>query len=591
VGTAGGTVSLPSGPAVVVPAGSLPANTTLTVAASTGAAPAGAIGSVYEFGPSGTTFATPVTVRFPVPAGTVASTIAVYWTKPGSTTQWDTLTATVSGTTATASVTHFSQGYVGLLPNQCIDLTGAWTFTQHCASNYLGKQLVITQAGCTISTTEPVTGQPLTGTVVGNTFDAGNCPATVTGDTMNIQCSGCPQIAVRQACTAGLTCTPPGTADPCKTYATTCGTGGAQACGVSGNAADGTTCGSGLTCSAGTCVSSGPPADYVPVAISRRYFVTPTGSAGYVQRDQATLFALPNFSRATYSSNVFGYGQTAFTLTGGALFQASTTSYSDAGAVLSTTSYSPPGLIFPADTTPGATASSTSTASSGGATFTVTRALTVNGIESVTVPAGTFSALKVTTYITQSNAAPAYFVAWWAPGVGRVKSIIYPAATPTSTTTWTLTGYSPMACAGGTCECNALVNAAPLVDPAYVASGVPAATGGTILDGTYFATANRVYTGVGGTAGPAGGPVKNTYSIQSGLLNSVTWHTGLTADVRGTGFLSVSGNQLTLTPTCGNELPGTVGFTASGSTIQMIITNSCPGSACDPGADAVLTRQ
>jgi hypothetical protein len=113
IGASGGTVSLPSGPSVVVPSGALPGNTPITVAASTAAAPAGAVSSLYQFGPEGTTFSTPVTVSFPVPAGTKASDVSIYWTKKGSTTEWDVLPATVSGTTATASVTHFSAGFVG----------------------------------------------------------------------------------------------------------------------------------------------------------------------------------------------------------------------------------------------------------------------------------------------------------------------------------------------------------------------------------------------------------------------------------------------------------------------------------------------
>lgn len=55
-------------------------------------------------------------------------------------------------------------------------------------------------------------------------------------------------------CVAGRACTP-AAADACRTYATTC-TGGVESCGVSGNEADGTACGSGLACQAGVCSAS-----------------------------------------------------------------------------------------------------------------------------------------------------------------------------------------------------------------------------------------------------------------------------------------------------------------------------------------------
>ena len=204
-------------------------------------------------------------------------------------------------------------------------------------------------------------------------------------------------------------------------------------------------------------------------------------------------------------------------------------------------------LLLPADTSPGATGSSTSTVTSGATTYTITRSVTVNGTESVTVPAGTFSALKVTTEVTQSNAGPSRYVMWWAPDVGLVKQVNSAGSTQTVTYLQELTAYSPMACAGGACACNDLVNAASLVNPVFVASGVPTATGGTIVDGTYFLTANRVYTGAGGTTGPTGGQVRNTYSFQSGVMNFVGWHTGLAADVRRTAVLTV-GSQVTAIP-------------------------------------------
>jgi hypothetical protein len=64
VGTAGGTVTTSDGAlAIRIPAGALAGNTTITVQSASAQA-AGAIGTVYEIGPTGTQFASPVTLSF-----------------------------------------------------------------------------------------------------------------------------------------------------------------------------------------------------------------------------------------------------------------------------------------------------------------------------------------------------------------------------------------------------------------------------------------------------------------------------------------------------------------------------------------------
>ena len=108
VAASGGTVTLPGGPTIVVPAGALPASVTITVAQtsqSIGGAP------VWSFGPDGTTFATPVTVTLPVPG--VVTQPVIYWSEADDESQFDELETVVSGSSAQASVTHFSKGYVG----------------------------------------------------------------------------------------------------------------------------------------------------------------------------------------------------------------------------------------------------------------------------------------------------------------------------------------------------------------------------------------------------------------------------------------------------------------------------------------------
>ena len=370
VGTGGGTVSLPGGPTVVVPSGALPGSTAITVATSTTTAPAGAVSSLYQFGPAGTTFTAPVTVSFPVPAGTKAADVAVYWTKPGSTTEWDVLPATVSGATASASVTHFSTGFVGAAcsvgtsctpANACNAGVTTCNGTPACVDTgtavadgtACGSGNVCTAGACTALACTPIADTftrvpevrvasaspaPLGGTLVDGVYDltantiytgpgglSGTQPGmyagilvisggtlqevmayslvpsqpvtprvltySLAGTTYTITSSVCGGAEVgytlgytatatelrflpnggtstgrsltytlrgSSTCTAGQACTPTGTADLCKTYATTCGTGGVQSCGASGNQPDGTSCGSGLTCQAGTCLATGP---------------------------------------------------------------------------------------------------------------------------------------------------------------------------------------------------------------------------------------------------------------------------------------------------------------------------------------------
>jgi hypothetical protein len=113
----GGTVTLPGGAAVQIPAAALASDTTITIQQTT-SAPTGTVGPAFDLGPSGTTFSQPVTVTIPVPAGT---TDAAIWTKPAGAAHYTSLPTTVSGGVATAQASHFSVFLVGP-----VDLTGTW---------------------------------------------------------------------------------------------------------------------------------------------------------------------------------------------------------------------------------------------------------------------------------------------------------------------------------------------------------------------------------------------------------------------------------------------------------------------------------
>lgn len=107
--SAGGSVSIPSGPTLVVPAGAVTSATEVAVAAAPSPAPNGT--TLWKFSPDGTTFAKPVRVSLPVPAGQGA--VAVYWSKPGSATEFESLGGSVEGGAITVAISHFSVGFVG----------------------------------------------------------------------------------------------------------------------------------------------------------------------------------------------------------------------------------------------------------------------------------------------------------------------------------------------------------------------------------------------------------------------------------------------------------------------------------------------
>jgi Tol biopolymer transport system component len=118
VGASGGTVTLASDVTLAIPAGALAAATTITVVPEAAAAGDSRLiaGSTYQFGPDGTTFRAPVTLRLAydpalLPAGVSEQHLHVVtrdaqggeWTEvPGS-------TVDVATKTVTAAVTHFSE--------------------------------------------------------------------------------------------------------------------------------------------------------------------------------------------------------------------------------------------------------------------------------------------------------------------------------------------------------------------------------------------------------------------------------------------------------------------------------------------------
>ena len=193
-------------------------------------------------------------------------------------------------------------------------------------------------------------------------------------------------------------------------------------------------CGSGANQSSG-----GAPVEYFPTTIGATwsYAVTPASGSGSTEQVENTAGSPSSLSKTFTENNVSSHTD-SFELDSSGIFITGSTY--PTGQV----TYAPPLLLLPSNTTPGFSTSTTSTEQrSTGTTDTVTVAGTVDGIETVTVPAGTFSALKVTRLMTRLITTPvgtSQNVKWYAPGVGCVRTV---GTDPQgAATTWDLTSYN-----------------------------------------------------------------------------------------------------------------------------------------------------
>jgi hypothetical protein len=158
------------------------------------------------------------------------------------------------------------------------------------------------------------------------------------------------------------------------------------------------------------------------------------GSASTAMRNQVVASSSTSVSTKTVDGRTPSDSYlTDFQLAAGGWYMAASKHCALDGTGCVTTTFSPAAVALPASLAPGHTETTVSTAA--GAPYgTMTRVATVNGVESVTVPAGTFSALKITTRTT-AGAYPWDHVAWWVPGIGEVK------ISDGGSQTWVLTGY------------------------------------------------------------------------------------------------------------------------------------------------------
>jgi hypothetical protein len=113
IGVDGGSVTTPAGAVITVPFGALDRPITVTVQTGTAPAPGGvgAVSPLYQFGPEGTVFAKPVTVSLPLPRGVTDA--SVYWSKLGSTTEFEAIGGTIANGFITVETAHFSLAVIG----------------------------------------------------------------------------------------------------------------------------------------------------------------------------------------------------------------------------------------------------------------------------------------------------------------------------------------------------------------------------------------------------------------------------------------------------------------------------------------------
>jgi hypothetical protein len=184
--------------------------------------------------------------------------------------------------------------------------------------------------------------------------------------------------------------------------------------------------------------------NYYPLHLNSTYNYLITLPTSSIYTQVASVIQSSNNSAIMrfQNSNSTVYSETTYIVSDCAIYYNQTQSF---GATTATTSIYPDAIILPADMTPGTTASSTSSYSTGGIVSTVTRTISIIGTESVTVPAGSFQAVKVVLKNTSTSDTGITIITnstyWYVDGIGRVKIESFNADTPLSITTTVLTSY------------------------------------------------------------------------------------------------------------------------------------------------------
>jgi hypothetical protein len=197
IGAAGGKVAI-EGVTLTIPPGALAKDQTITVTSTTGSAPSGAaaFSAVYSFTPAGLEFATPVTVEIAFNGD--AAKAALFWSSDGA--AWEKLATTAAGTTAKASINHFSTGFVGDGTVTFPGLAGGGAdggSTNKCGTFYTAGVFACYQSKCTTQFKQCFGPDSQNGVVAGACKAYGTCICTCTSDadcqrcTLDPTCDSC----------------------------------------------------------------------------------------------------------------------------------------------------------------------------------------------------------------------------------------------------------------------------------------------------------------------------------------------------------------------------------------------------------------
>jgi hypothetical protein len=179
---AGGTVTLGSA-SLMIPGGSLGADTTITVATTSPAYSLPAqdtlTGKVYDFGPDGTAFSAPATLTLPVTGSPTGGASTVISWLDTTTDAWVDATTTVSGGMASAPVSHFTSFIVRFAGGGLDTRDGTYDFS--FVYNYNGTPMTVVLPQYFIVTNGVISSNPaeLSGSVLdgfGNVEFSGPCP-------------------------------------------------------------------------------------------------------------------------------------------------------------------------------------------------------------------------------------------------------------------------------------------------------------------------------------------------------------------------------------------------------------------------------
>ncbi len=125
---------------------------------------------------------------------------------------------------------------------------------------------------------------------------------------------------------------------------------------------------------------------------------------------------------------------------------------------------------------------------------------------------------------------------------------------------------------------------APMVTLPYLASDVPAFSGGAIVDGSYVLSSGGVYTGAGGMTGTFPGTFRVRYRFAGSHVDLFAETPGGTTNDAAT--FALDDNGLTITPSCPDDAqPISTLYTATTSSITLGMVGGTTGTAL------VLTKE